>query len=87
MGSLQSPIGGIWAVHLGPLGEDDNAGLGLECSFVSEDVFFSLRKTMLLKSTGFGKLINRLFTNWHNANSGFISSFSVFIHTFIQHTY
>lgn len=50
MGSLQSPIGGIWAVHLGPLGEADNAGLGLECSFVSEDVFFSLRKTMLLKS-------------------------------------
>lgn len=50
MGSLQSLIGGMWAVHLGPLGEHDNASLGLECSFVSEDVFFPLRKTMLLTS-------------------------------------
>ena len=30
----------MWAVHLGPLGESDNAGLGLGCWLVSEDVLF-----------------------------------------------
>lgn len=36
-----SPIGGMWAVYLGPLGESDDAGLGLGCQLVSEDAFFS----------------------------------------------